>query len=164
MNELQFATSRSALMMNFDIGVQKVISKYWQVGLVASNLIPRSYIVDEDNPKLGTVSMTPQVDVAIAFTLEPYLLAEIEYDLFDDWGVGQNIAKSRYFRAGVEFGKEDKFGAIRIGFIRDVNEVRSDVWTAGFGYMSSVKLGFSLAGMYSFEGGFGGSLSLNLAI
>ena len=164
MNDLSIAPGQQHLGVNIDIGLQKSFIDRIHFGLVASNLIPKSYQLFSDMPELGSATISPQLNLSMGINLFSWLLVHSSFDFLDNWDLGQNMGRSQYLRLGMELGNEDKFGVFRLGHVWDVNKVRPEITTLGFGFLTdSEQAGIDLTGMYS-EGGLGLAISMSIKL
>ena len=156
-----FGKSEAFFDANIDLGVQAQLSKFFHLGLSITNLIPLSYDFTSTSNLVGGVEITPQVAIGAAFKSD-LLLFEVNIELLDNWNLGQDLTPTKYLRLATEIGNEDGWGALRLGYVFDMNGSRPSVFSVGVGFKPVRSFGFDIGVLMSPEGSLGASANLNM--
>ena len=159
-----FGESEAFFDANIDLGVQAQVSKFFHLGLAITNLIPLSYEFKQTatgSGLTGSVEITPQIAIGGAFKSD-LLLFEVNIELLDNWYLGQDLTPTKYLRLATEIGNEDGWGALRLGYVLDMNGSRPSVFSVGVGFKPVRSFGFDIGVLMSPEGSLGASANFNL--
>jgi hypothetical protein len=147
---------------NLDIGAVWM-KDTWQVGFAVKNLFKQSIDTDTTQVK-GTYELTPQATVAGAY-VSRFFTASVDLDLtkqtrFEDMDIiDDSFDDTQYVRFGVE-GNAWDWLQLRAGYEVDMLSNMDNAVTAGLGISPFDVVNIDIAGSYSGDNQFGGSLSL----
>lgn len=152
--------------INLDIGAawQK---DTWRVGFAVKNIISKSVdLADVGNNISGEYKLSPQATVAGAY-VSRFFTASVDLDLTKQTrfeglnveGLADDFDDTQYVRFGVE-GNAWDWLQLRAGYEVDMLSNMDNAVTAGLGISPFDVVNIDIAGSYSGDNQFGGSLSL----
>ena len=156
---LNFDSSDLNYRFNMDMGFHKTFFENLAVGLTVTNLIPYEYTLTGNTGK--TLKINPQMTVGAAYK-HSLFIAELNLDLLEGWEIGDH-KRGQFLRTGFEFGGQDKFYALRVGYALDMRRLESDMVTAGLGFKILRSFSIDLAGSYGLaDNGLGATFGIGL--
>lgn len=144
---------------NLDAGIAVDFAETFRIAVSGRNLIEKELDLTTtayQGMNLPTEELTFKLEplVTAGFALHhPYATVTAEMDLNDAMGFDSNI-DSRFARAGLELNVFD-FIQLRAGVRHDLNDVKDDIYTLGFGISPVALVHIDVAATLSKDGAYG---------